>query len=156
MKYTQIAVIAAMLMVSTTQAIKIEGKGAVVQRQKGMDDDLDDLMQKYDTSENKSVKSSKSSDSSQKSGSGGPNKSDVQDMELKILSGNMLATSSDKAADDDLYNEVLDKYETASKKDKDSKILTKDQALDASAEVLGQKMGLDTYDAMDKVKKSFA
>jgi len=33
-------------------------------------------------------------------------------MELKILQGNNLADSSQKAAEDDFFNEILEKYET--------------------------------------------
>ena len=67
-------------------------------------------------------------------------------MELKILSGNNFADSSQKAADDDLFNESLEKFATTSKTDKDTKILTKDNAYEACAEVYGKKTNVDPYE----------
>ena len=68
-------------------------------------------------------------------------------MELKILSGNNLAESSQKAAEDDLYGDILEKYGSQSKKDKDTKILTKDNAKDACSELYEKKNNVDSYDA---------
>ena len=45
-------------------------------------------------------------------------------MELKILSGNNLAEKSDKADEDDMMKEILEKYGSQSKKSKDQQILT--------------------------------
>ena len=76
-------------------------------------------------------------------------------MELRILSGNNLATSSQMAADDDLFHETLEKYSTQSKKDKDLKIITKDNALEACSELLEKKNSLDGFEAMGQVKTKF-
>ena len=77
-------------------------------------------------------------------------------MELKILQGNNLAESSQKAADDDMYGEILEKYSTQSKKDKDSKIITKDNAKEACSELYEKKNNVDSFDAQDQIKKQFA
>lgn len=45
-------------------------------------------------------------------------------MELKILSGNNLAEKSDKADEDDQMKEILDKFGSPSKTNKDEQILT--------------------------------
>ena len=76
-------------------------------------------------------------------------------MELKILSGNNFAESSQKAADDDLFNETLEKFATTSKKDKDSKILTRENAYDACAEVYGKKANVDPYEKQEMIKNKF-
>lgn len=67
-------------------------------------------------------------------------------MELKILQGNNLAEKSDKAEDDDLYMEVLEKYAT---KSGEEKLLKKEDAQEACQEVWQQKKGVDAYEAMD-------
>ena len=116
-------------------------------------EELDELMNKYDEKDKKpstsSGAASKGSDSSQ------PTQSMIQDMELKILSGNNQAETSQKSADDDMYNEVLDKYTTSSKKDENIKILTKENAQDACNEIVEKKGGIDGFAANDKVKVSF-
>jgi hypothetical protein len=50
----------------------------------------------------------------------------VQDFELKILSGNNMAESSAKSGEDDVINEVLDRY---TKKGKSGdEVITKEDA----------------------------
>lgn len=49
-------------------------------------------------------------------------------MELKILEGNNLAESSEKAEEDDFFNSVLDKYLTPGKSDKDLKKISRADA----------------------------
>ena len=49
-------------------------------------------------------------------------------MEFNILSGNNMAESSEKAEQDDMFAEILNKYGTASKASKDEQILTKENA----------------------------
>ena len=120
------------------------------------DDDLDALMAKYDkndqSTEKKAVKKVEKKEAPKPSG---PSSSDVQDMELKILSGNNLADSSARAADDDMYNESLEKFSTASKKEPDTKILTKDNALEAWSEIYQKKYNQDPYEHQEEIKKQF-
>ena len=61
---------------------------------------------------------------------------------------------SQKAADDDMFNECIDKYSSASKENKDMSILTKDNAKEASIELISKKNGIDYTDAQIKVNKS--
>ena len=75
-------------------------------------------------------------------------------MELKLLTGGYTAESSNKAAEDDQLEEVLEKYGSTGKSD-NRKILTKENAQEAAVEYLEQKMGLETMDAMDNVKTIF-
>ena len=76
-------------------------------------------------------------------------------MELKILSGNNLADSSSKAADDDMYGDILDKFATAGKNKADNKILSKEMGLEACTEMYEKKNGVDGFDAMEATKKVF-
>jgi hypothetical protein len=76
-------------------------------------------------------------------------------MELKILQGNMLADSSTKAADDDLFNDVLEKFQTPSKKDPTLNVLNKEAAQEACTELYEKKIGVDGFAAMEKVKVIF-
>ena len=55
-------------------------------------------------------------------------------MELKILSGNNVAEASQKAADDDMYNEILEKYAVSSKGD-EKRVLSRETALEACTEL---------------------
>ena len=48
-------------------------------------------------------------------------------MELKILSGNNVAEASQKAADDDMFNEILEKY-AVTDKDGDKRVLSRETA----------------------------
>lgn len=66
-------------------------------------------MDKYDTQE-KNASKEKTQKKVDKPKTGGPSASEVQDMELKILEGNNLAESSEKDAEDDMINGVLEKY----------------------------------------------
>ena len=70
-------------------------------------------------------------------------------MELKILTGNNLAVSSQKAAEDDMYGEILEKWATKSKRSKDDQVLTKDNAKEACSELYEKKNNVDSYDAQD-------
>jgi hypothetical protein len=79
----------------------------------------------------------------------------VIDAELRILQGNDLAESSKKAYDDDLYNSAIEKFASQSKTDKDTKILTKENAQEACIDLFQNKDQIDQFDAADKVKKKF-
>ena len=78
----------------------------------------------------------------------------VQDYELKILSGNNMAESSARAGEDDVINEVLDKY--AKKGKGGDEIIAKDDAQDACNDIYEKLRGVDSYAAIDKVKEKFA
>ena len=62
--------------------------------------DLESIMNKYDDNEAKANAPKQEKPAATKTG---PTASDIQDMELKILSGNNLAESSQKADDDDYF-----------------------------------------------------
>lgn len=66
-----------------------------------------------------------------------------------------MAESSQKAYDDDLYNGAIDKYATDSKEDKNSRVLTKENALEACVDLFQKKDDVDNFEAQDKVKKKF-
>lgn len=68
-------------------------------------------------------------------------------MELKILQGNNLAESSQKAADDDFINEVLEKF--ATERVSDGKVLTQANAKDACLEVYEKKKESDPFKASE-------
>ena len=113
-------------------------------------------MEKYENNDpNKPKETKPKKEDKKESVSGGPSSAAVQDMELKILQGNNLADASDKAADDDLFGEILEKYSSASKKDKDTKILTKDNAYEACAEIYEKKMNVDSFEKQEEIKKAF-
>ena len=120
-----------------------------------VDSDIEALMDKYDSNEKKPEapkKAAKKSDSN----SGGASKSEIQDAELKILQGNNLAESSNKANEDDLFNEILDKFVTKSKKSSDDEIITKDNAKEALTELYEKKLNdVDGYKAQEEVKNNF-
>lgn len=113
-------------------------------------------MDKYDSNENKPAAPKKAA---KKSGnnSGGATNSDIQDAELKILQGNNMETSSNKASEDDLFNEILDKFVTKSKnKGEDEEIITKDNAKEALTELYEKKLNdVDGYKAQEEVKNHF-
>lgn len=67
-----------------------------------------------------------------------------------------MAESSQKTADDDMQSEILEKFSTASKADKNSMIMTKENAEEACVEIYSRKWGMDSFDAQDKVKSQFA
>lgn len=115
-------------------------------------DDLDALMDKYDQEENKKNEPPKPAVS--KNGVT-VTKGEVQDMELKILTGNDLKESSQKAYDDDLYNNAIQKFQTESKEQKNTMILTKENAQEACIDLFQNKDSIDQFDASDKVKKKF-
>ena len=56
-------------------------------------------------------------------------------MELKILSGNNVAEASQKAADDDMYNDILEKYAVTDKNNADKRVLSRETALEACTEL---------------------
>lgn len=89
-------------------------------------DEVESLMDKYDKQEEDKNKP-KQPELKTKSGKT-VTKNEVQDMELRILTGNDIAESSKKAYDDDLYNAAIEKFQSDSKTDKDAKILTKENA----------------------------
>ena len=65
-----------------------------------------------------------------------------------------MAESSEKTAQDDIINEVLDKY---TKKDKSGdEIIHKDDAQDACNDIYEKLRGVDSYVAIDRVKEKFA
>jgi|TARA_B110001450_G_C17459939_1_gene415779 hypothetical protein len=70
------------------------------------------------------------------------------------LRGNNGNELSSKASEDDMYNECIDKFSSASKENKDMSILTKDNAKEATIELYSKKNGIDYTDAEAKVKKS--
>ena len=111
------------------------------------DSELDALMDKYDSNEKKPEQPKKAPKKSE-SNSGAASKSEIQDAELKILQGNNLAESSNKASEDDLFNEILDKFVTKSKKGSDDEIITKDNAKEALTELYEKKLNdVDGYKA---------
>ena len=75
-------------------------------------------------------------------------------MELKILSGNNLPDASQKAAEDDLYNECLEQFTSTNKGD-NSSIVTKENALEAATLLFQKKNNIDSYDALEKAKSKF-
>ena len=112
-----------------------------------LDGDLEALMDKYDSNEKKPA-APKSAPRKADSNSGGASKSEIQDAELKILQGNNLAESSNKANEDDLFNEILDKFVTKSKNKGDDEIITKDNAKEALTELYEKKLNdVDGYKA---------
>lgn len=84
-------------------------------------------MDKYDKNEADKQNAKKKSKSQEKSADPNkPTQSMIQDYELKILSGNNMAESSAKSGEDDVINEVLDKY---TKKGKSGdEVITKEDA----------------------------
>ena len=117
-------------------------------------DDLDALMDKYDDQEKTKNKPKPNPSTTTKNGVT-VTKGEIQDAELRILQGNDMAQSSKKAYDDDLYNASIEKYATASKTDKDTNILTKENAMEACIDLFQSKDQIDQFDASDKVKKKF-
>ena len=97
-----------------------------------VEEDIDSLMDKYDTQESSAEKKKTEKKSTP---SKGITASDVQDMELKILEGSNLAESSEKAEEDDFFNGILDKYLTAGKTDKDLKKISKTDAAEAASDI---------------------
>jgi len=97
-------------------------------------DDLDALMDKYDDQETKKNKPKPEKAVTTKDGVA-VTKGDIQDAELRILQGNSMAVSSQKAYDDDLYNNAIDLHATDSKTDKNVRILTKENALEACVDL---------------------
>ena len=133
------------------------GSVASINIQKGEDanvDDIDALMDKYDTAEEQKNKPKPAKESTTKNGVT-VTKGDIQNAELRILQGNNVAESSQKAYDDDLYNGAIDKYATDSKEEKGTRILTKDAAKEACVDLFQNKDQVDNFDAQDKVMKKF-
>ena len=160
MKYNLI-VLSLLAGVSETSAIKIQS--SVIQDLEKDDgetlaapaaDDIDSLMDKYDNAEAEKNKPKKVEKTKDANGQVVVSTAQVQDAELKILSGNNVAQMSQKAADDDMFNECIDKFSSASKENKDMSILTKDNAKEAAIELISKKNGIDWVDAETKVKKS--
>ena len=134
------------LLLGITLAHKLHTRSINLSEDMGqsLDDDIDQLMEKYDAEPKKQPKQAAAQKKA--GGPGGPSVAEVQDMELKILQGNNLEEKSAKAEDDDLFQEVLDKYAT---KNGNDKMLKKEDAQEACQEVWQQKKGVDAYEAMD-------
>jgi hypothetical protein len=77
----------------------------------------------------------------------------IQDIELKILSGNNFADSSAKAGEDDVINEALDKFTKQGKSG--TEIIARDDAQDACNEIYEKIRHVDSYTAIDDVKAKF-
>ena len=117
-------------------------------------DDIESLMDKYDTAEAEKNKPKPVEKAKDANGQPVVTSAQVQDAELRILSGNNGGQLSQKAADDDMFNACIDKFSSASKENKDMSILTKDNAKEASIELISKKDNIDYMDAEAKVKKS--
>ena len=152
MKYNSIIALTLLIGVLEIKAIRINNDSEIT----GSDDasDLDSLMDKYDDAEKEKDKPKKLPKKVDASGNPIVSTAQVQDYELKILSGNDLATSSQKAADDDLFNDVIEKFSSQSKEQKDVNILSKENAKEAATELLSKKDGIDMVDAEAKMRKS--
>ena len=74
-------------------------------------------------------------------------------MELKILQGNNLAESSDRAADDDLFNEVLDRY--VSKDSMGNEVMKQSDMKEAVEEIYEKKKESDPFKAQEQVAEIF-
>ena len=90
-------------------------------------------MDKYDEQESSAAK--KKTEKKVEKPSAAVSASEVQDMELKILEGNNLAESSEKAEEDDCFNTILEKYLTPGKTDKDLKKISMADAKEAAADL---------------------
>ena len=64
-----------------------------------------------------------------------------------------MAESSAKAGDDDVINEVLDRFTKQGKSGQE--IISKDDAQDACNELYEKLRGVDSYTAIDTVKEKF-
>ena len=106
-------------------------------------------MQKYDDMDKPKPKEKTKTQTK----TGGPSVEDVQDMELKILQGNNLAEKSDRAEDDDWFNEVLEKHTTNDSSG--NKILKFDDAKEAAEEVYEKKIESDPFKAQEKMAELF-
>ena len=118
--------------------------------------ELDAVMDKYDSNEGKPAAPKRAAKKAE-GNSSVATKSDIQDAELRILQGNNLADSSNKANEDDLFNEILDKFVTKSKGKNDDEIITKDNAKEALTELYEKKLNdADGYKAQEEVKNTFS
>ena len=117
--------------------------------------DLDSLMDKYDDKEKKDKedKDSGASKAAKPVDPNQPSKAQVQDLELKILSGNMMSEYSAKAGEDDVINEALDKFTKQGKSG--SEVIAKEDAQDACNEIYEKIRQVDSYTAIDDVKAKF-
>ena len=129
-------------------------KKASAEESQAAEADLDALMNKYDDQEKSDKDAKKNKKKENKAADPNqPSASMIQDYELKILSGNNMAESSAKSGEDDVINEVLDKY---TKKGKDgNEIISKDDAQDACNDIYEKLRGVDSYTAIDQVKEKF-
>jgi hypothetical protein len=134
-------------LVATASAITIDNAGK--SKDGGVDDDIDNLMDKYDGQESAAAK--KKTEKKVPDSNGKVSASEVQDMELKILEGNNLAESSSKAEEDDFLNSVLDKYLTPGKTDKDLKKISKADAQEAASDLYQEKKKMDSFEATKQV-----
>ena len=144
-------VILALFATFTTEssAIAINNAGKSKDAKESVDDDIDNLMDKYDGQESAAAK--KKTEKKVPDSNGKVSASEVQDMELKILEGNNLAESSSKAEEDDFLNSVLDKYLTPGKTDKDLKKISKADAQEAASDLYQEKKKMDSFEATKQV-----
>ena len=124
----------------------------VTKEEAGQDGDLDALMDKYDDQETQKNKPKPVAQTTTKDGVT-VTKGDIQDAELRILQGNSMAESSQKSYDDDLYNNAIDLHATDSKTDKGTRILTKENALEACTDLFEKKDDTNTPESQEKLKK---
>ena len=119
--------------------------------------DLDALMDKYDNQDKPVKQKAQKQAASQSQAANGdaqPTKEMIQDYELKILSGNNMAENSARSGEDDVINEVLDKYTKKGKND--DEIIAKDDAQDACNDIYEKLRSVDSQTAIDKVKEKFS
>lgn len=126
MKYISLVALTMLLNANPTQSVVLQRDA---EEKANMDQDLDALMNKYDDAEAGPKPAAKAQ---VKADPNTPANEAVQDMELKILSGNNGANMSQKAADDDTYQEVLTKYITTSKK---GDVMNKENGEEAANEI---------------------
>lgn len=108
----------------------------------GIDDDIDSLMDKYD-SQDKKPQAMAAAPAKTAPVKSGPSAAQITDMEFQILSGQYTATASTKADEDDEFQEILEKAATQKGQDK---VLTKDNATDAATELMEQRHKAETMD----------
>lgn len=93
-----------------------------------LDDELDNLMDKYEGNKKDDFKPVPGKAQKAAQQGQGVSAAVEQDMEYKILTGSYTQTASNKAAEDDEMQEILEKYGSESKSEKDRKVLTRENA----------------------------
>ena len=110
--------------------------------------DLESIMNKYDDNEAKANAPAPEKPVPK----GGPSASDIQDMELKILQGNNLAESSQKADDDDYFQDLLSRHSSDRNGDK---ILLRADAKEACLEIYEKNKESDPFKAPEQLNGIF-